>query len=714
MCKISYRTNLLLFIFILSYACTLFGVDIGSDSFVERFAVQQPLNNGDRIAGFALLQAGFKLSNNSVSAIFDSFFPVMGTIELEGGTISLSKDLIFHDVSTFQTLGNITGNNNKMELSPSMGTIPQESGEVVQCGAEVCNVSYVTEASQPNFCWCCDWSYDDKFFVVGLNNSGYNNVFRVYEFNGSTLTLKDSEDLAYSTPCYDISWHPSDDFLAVGIEQHYGLWDLRIHEVNHTTGAISFVSGVDVTYDVVAVEWHPSGGWVAAGQNNSIQELAIYEVDSQGNINSIPVDSYNADAYVCARALSWNNDGSYLAVGLQSTAANELLIFSFDEGTEQITLDTSLSLGYDVYAVSWSKVSPNFLAVGLNRTSGEMLKIYEFDSSSSTLTQRAAKSDLANSVWALDWHPNSDCLALGRYGGTGYEFRVHYFDSSDYSFDQITGFEVSSLVRCASWSHGGGYIVHGCDNNKLYVYSAPGCASEAFSSFEFNNVKLFLNADVTINSALIKFTGESIINGQGNCLDLNQTGTIVIDSNASLLLKDITVKNIQDNSIYCTDSTSTLSVDNCKWELVSNYDFDAGHLEIFRDFEIIGDSYDFSYKTDQQSIIKSNARLILGENLTFKYDPSVSDRDLISLYDSTSEIILRGATLFSTIKGLRLTKGNLLVERKSYLSGDGTSGSDGISFGDGVSAENNITVQCIGAANLEILSGFVVDNTVNS
>ena len=50
-------------IFVISIFCFLgiiFCVDIGSDTAVNRFNTQQTLNNGDRIAGFAALQGGFR------------------------------------------------------------------------------------------------------------------------------------------------------------------------------------------------------------------------------------------------------------------------------------------------------------------------------------------------------------------------------------------------------------------------------------------------------------------------------------------------------------------------------------------------------------------------------------------------------------------------------------------------------------------------------
>ena len=52
-------------------------IDIGSDSDTDFFTTQQTLNDGDRIAFGAILKAGFKLNNSSVTGTFSSCFPVI-------------------------------------------------------------------------------------------------------------------------------------------------------------------------------------------------------------------------------------------------------------------------------------------------------------------------------------------------------------------------------------------------------------------------------------------------------------------------------------------------------------------------------------------------------------------------------------------------------------------------------------------------------------
>lgn len=120
----SFMKKVLFFVLPIVCPSLLFGVDIGSDTAVDRFEVQQTLNDGDRIAGFAALEAGFALSGSTVSATFDSFFPVSGEVDLANGELVLGRDFIFRDTSIFERLGDIEGDGHSLEFSASMTRVP--------------------------------------------------------------------------------------------------------------------------------------------------------------------------------------------------------------------------------------------------------------------------------------------------------------------------------------------------------------------------------------------------------------------------------------------------------------------------------------------------------------------------------------------------------------------------------------------------------------
>ncbi len=112
---------LLLFLHV---SVSIFAVDIGSDTAVNRFNTQQQLNDGDRVAGFAALDAGFLIAGVGQTAQWDTFFAVSGSLDFNLGTLRLTQDLIVQNVSTLTELGNIIGNGHIFLFSPSMDCVP--------------------------------------------------------------------------------------------------------------------------------------------------------------------------------------------------------------------------------------------------------------------------------------------------------------------------------------------------------------------------------------------------------------------------------------------------------------------------------------------------------------------------------------------------------------------------------------------------------------
>lgn len=97
---------------------------IGSDTTPTRFTTQQVLNNGDVIAAFAGLQAGFRLTSTAVTGTFRSFFAVSGDVDLNAGTLLLGLDLMLSNTCALVRFGNIVGAGRRLQLASSNTTIP--------------------------------------------------------------------------------------------------------------------------------------------------------------------------------------------------------------------------------------------------------------------------------------------------------------------------------------------------------------------------------------------------------------------------------------------------------------------------------------------------------------------------------------------------------------------------------------------------------------
>jgi len=676
-------------------------VDIGSDSAVQRFSTQQILNNGDRIAFFAALEGGFIINSADATATFDSTINVSGAAELALGTLSLSQDLIFSNVAEFKSIGNITGNNHTLEISSSINSIPSTT-IASQPGS---STTLLTSQAQANKVPTVDWAYDSQYIAISLS---FLDLVRIYSFNGSTLTLKQSK--AFGDPLYCVRWHPSNYLLAVGRDR--GDEELSVWEFDTGTNDLTKKSSKEIGEDVYAVSWHPSGNYLAAGIDDNTQEIQIFTVSATGVLGSSPVDTVNISATVQQESMDWDNSGEYLAVGVSSSSGKELLVYKFNDQTELLTLNASVELGQNVKTVDWNQTYTNYIAIGL-AGSTKRLRVFDHNATAGTLTEIADDSK-SITVHALDWSPNGEYIATGRASsatGGNEEFEVYDFDKDAQTLTEENGFNFSSKVEAVRYSPDGQYIAIGTDTNELKVYQAPAVSAAANPNVTFDNLNIILHSNTTIKNCQITFTGNSSIIGRGNCLTLATTSTIIVGSNSNLLLKDIIIDGIHSNRISCADNTSTIELDNVFWNQDDNYNFTTGKLDITGDLEIFGPNKTFSYQSTTTSFIRENGTLILDNNLTFSYNPSISNNQLINLTNNTSKIVLNGATLHASY-GLELTKGILEIKRNATLSSEGTTESESIIFGDGSDSSNNLIIKMRPGNKLNVASGKVINKNV--
>ena len=75
------------------------------------------------IASYGLMKNGFSFNSSSVTTSFNSFFPVSGTVALNGGTLCLRNDIRFDSGTNLTTFGSIYGHGYKMRFSDSIETI---------------------------------------------------------------------------------------------------------------------------------------------------------------------------------------------------------------------------------------------------------------------------------------------------------------------------------------------------------------------------------------------------------------------------------------------------------------------------------------------------------------------------------------------------------------------------------------------------------------
>ncbi len=686
----------LIFIFLLN--CELCAVDIGSDTAVTRFNTQQTLQNGDRIAGFAALNAGFELFDSNVAGIFDSTFPVSGDIQLNGGVLNLFQDLELQEQGNFVSVGTIHANQHSVNLAPSMTSIP--SGDIVDC-----NVTFVTQDSFPGQnVLGLDWSFDDKYIACGLQPSGANEELFVLEFDGSSLTQKAffETDAERVLSC---SWHPS--LLLLGVARNSGpgpellIFSFDPNDSNPAT-ALTLTDSAELGGEARAVNFHPTGDYIAVSSTNNANEIIVYPINSSGVLdapNSVTFNftpSQNPDQ----DSMRWDSTGIYLAIGSDAATGDDLFVLQFGTSPSlSLTQNASFNSGR-IRGVSWNSIIPNYLA-----TAGDtspQLRVWEHDATGGTLTQIASNVAGVN-CWSVDWNRNGECLALGtNANGAAEELFTYFFDSVALSFSQISAFETGNNTRNVRWSRDGKFLAEASNSDDLNVYKV----NAANVTHIFSNIRFYLNSNVTLQDCAISFTGENIVNGRGNCLTFTPTCTFIVGANSGVFFEDVRIEGFQNSKILMEDTTSTVTFNNVTIIQDEDYDFNTGHFEVVGSLKLEGNGKTFNYLSDRISVIKKTGALAIGPGLTFRYDPSVSNQNLITFENGDSQLILDSAILATSDVGIQLTGGRLVVKGQSFLFNEGSSASEGIIFGDGVVSANNLCIEWEPAANLDVVTGF--------
>jgi hypothetical protein len=185
----------------------------------------------------------------------------------------------------------------------------------------------------------------------------------------------------------------------------------------------------------------------------------------------------------------------------------------------------------------------------------------------------------------------------------------------------------------------------------------------------FEDTSLILNSTIQLRSE-ISFSGNCVIDGRGNTLNLGELGKILVSEDSHLLIKNVKLKGINGSKINCVTSTGTITLHNVEWTQDDDYVFTNGALQFDGDVTMRGSSI-FAYQSGQKSTILSDSKMVLDTNFTFSYDPKLNTlKDLIQFIDSSSVLMLDGATLHTTVTGLELQKGTMVVKGDATISSE--------------------------------------------
>lgn len=649
-----------------------------------------PNNQVNSILGFVAMNSGFALANLQSSVNYNAFFPVSSLFSLNGGVVSMSQDLVFSQNIDVQSPGTILGNGTSLQILND-GPLILPSGSAP--GGD--SYSFVTALGNKSSVQTVDWSFDNLYVAAGLTNG----EVRIYYFDGSSLKLVFTIS-SKKASVLSVRWHPKLYLLAVGANAGSNK-ELFIYRFDSNTAQEVSSFSLD---QVGGVSWSPSGKYLAALTNSkSGSTLYVYSVDSDGNASL--VDSYQVSNSLntSQNVIAWDPTSSYIAVGMQEEdVSEELQVYSFDGSG--IELNATSRIGAYVITLDWHH-SQQVIAVGLDSKVDQTLRVYSFEPGALT-NQPSAYTDTNNVATQLAWAYNGNYLATT--GAIADKMNNIY----DYSQDNITlklqyNISLEADGYDIRWSPSSEFVVYGDSNGTITIYRLA--SIPIVDKFTISNLKLTFYSDVILNKGIL-FQGVCMIDGKNNSFDMTN-GFFLIDTGATLLLKDVTLNNIAIANIQAVDSSGILQLRNVQWAQTNNFYWQQGKIVISGNTLLRGNGSKFSYQSNQQSVILSNSTWFIDTGVTFEYGPSAA-QNLIVFSDQSSIWYFNEASLSANAIGMQLKKGTLVFAGKCQIVSQGINQSTGITFGDGVTVANDVNLKFLPGSELTSSMGYVSYNNV--
>lgn len=647
-----------LVLFILFLPSTLNCIVFGSDTTPSRQASTTSFPNTDtdnEMRGFSIFEKGFLLQDYTTRCTYNSLFPVSGNVTLCGGSLYLREDLTFENSLNFVSAGFIEGNSRSINFSKSLPTLTIPTGNLTAAAQGV-----VTTAAMTASATCVDWAPSGSYLVAGTANGSTDLV--VYYFDGATLTSTLSASWA-SGNTNSVRWNKAYPlYFAMAKSQTTGN-EIRVYRHRVYNGTLTEVSGVSLaTNNGLCAAWHPSGLRLVLGNSTNANELIVYSFTvATEAIASVSTTDIASNQDPSPDAMDFAPGGNYLAVGLASSGTNPtLMIYSFNGTT--LTLTSSVNTGATVTALDWSPTG-TYVAVGMSGTT-ERLRVYKHDPVGATILEiQTPRAGEATTVNGIAWNSDGTALASGTSNGASSKVNLYTFDKATESLSLFNSALQTSALNTTRWSPSDLYLATG-NAAASGVVTIYGSTSDPLV---FSNAVLTLGTSVNI-SGTWKFRGACKVVGQDSRLTFKRTNSgIVLAPGAKVMFDNVELFGLRDFNLQCMDNKATITFKNSTLVLANDFTFSTGSFYVQSDVLVTGGKK-FIYTSKPTSTIGSNATLYFDQGTTFSYAPLRANKDLLYMPDVSAALYLDGATLFSTVTGLRLSNGSLYVDNKVTMS----------------------------------------------
>jgi hypothetical protein len=755
---------LALLINVMSFALA-HAVVIGSDSAVsiQPLAFLPASDTNNRIAGFGWIKNGFELENSFTSCIFDSVFPVSGSVNLNGGTLVLNQDLIFQNYAALQGLGLIVGNNHSVVFCENINTFPQDTRLFQDVILSLKNDMKVQ--SSIVFQGSCVMQGDSNNIITFSDGAS------IIVDSNSQLTITNLILGGLNTPCIILK----DDTSSLVLNNC--IW-IQNGDYHLTHGSIKILNAVDMVGSYTFFY-------------DSSQTSTIMQESEWGLRNGMTLSIGKKDATTNRQPLVFTDATSVLSVessvfrvtdyGIQLTKGTVAGVRDFQVDVVSSNSQFGLVLGdgtpkgdmlFDLYPGASVRYTGG--AVVYNVTNGNGIKstnkttqlIRDKDSafwlmqnlSLDNITLKVHPQSIltiapdkvlsyADSVISLDqgtftlngtrYNPYTSLLAgnqslyllqgtLPLYtlvastgnviGGNGnVEGSIIFSDAASACTWSVSGMLLSDIILhggaltlASNMQCGSGVVVQGpgtiyLDRNVFYTGQEKVFYRQPLY-WSGNNGVITMDSQIALSNTWT-FSGKCLIDGGSKEFALDLGGEIVIAEGSTLTIRNAILKGVRGNNIRCADAAGKLILDNVVWQQESDYVFEQGSLYCVNNVGLKGSNV-FRYASSEKAFIQSQSTLVLEGGITIKIDTS-NAVDLLKFVDRSSMLILQeGASLYASPQPLGLTKGIVLVQGNATLgSGSLTDIEGGISFGDCVLSQNDCVLNMGGGVTLSINSG---------
>jgi len=522
------------------------------------------------------------------------------------------------------------------------------------------------------------WHPDGQYlFTVGMTGDVH-----AFSWDGTTLTLLSTLDLS-GVIARDLKISSDGVYLAVQTtsETNIAKWD-SVQE-----SLIDLGPGANVNFLNRQVDWRP-GENILALKNNHDHLTRLYTFDG---LNLTLLDEKTMAS--SGVAVAWSHEGSVLLVNENIGSFEQLVVFGFN-GSDLVELER---VATSISSIEFARTSPNKKYLLVCATdAGDQGEFYVYTYNTGfTYAPPSAPVTYGSSVSFPAGGNVSGSVTFndGFLVGSGQELTLGTNGSVQGTID-LNGDGLLSLTNdLYLGSHINGGLLSG------------------------NGHTLFLERNLTTTYDMrLTVTSDVVIDGQGHDIILEGRAHILVDNGVTLTLRNVRLRNHLNTEIkppisFRSGGSGVLTLYGAEIACVDDFYFDNGQLFIHDDVVITGSSR-FIYKSVNPFFIDYLSNLFMDLGTTFYYDPSSVNRDLMIMNDETSRFYLHGATLKSTTTGMRLTKGTLVVDHKSYIESDAISVSEAVSFGDGTAA-GDFNIEIMPGGSIWLSSGILDYNNVS-